>query len=276
MIPDVLRPSPKYPTYPPYHEGLYLEDYFYEWSKGKSFNRTYLPIFWTTLYCDQHQINIQNILNRLDPNGKYFTVCQHDDAPRERLPKDTIIFSSGGHFYDKPLIPLPSICSKIKNPNLSKKRDIFCSFVGSSTHEIRNKMCSLLKDNPEYSLNIDSWKASVPAERFELFKDITERSEFCLCPRGYGRSSCRLYESMQLGSIPVYISDSHYLPWSDELNWDNYCIIVKDTEIDNIDEILRSVSQERKNTIRHNIKKHYDAYFSLTGVCENIEKRVNI
>jgi hypothetical protein len=81
---------------------------------------------------------------------------------------------------------------------------------------------------------------------------------------------------MQLGSIPVYISDSHYLPWSDELNWDDYCIIVKDTEIDNIDEILRSVSQERKNTIRHNIKKHYDAYFSLTGVCENIEKRVNI
>jgi hypothetical protein len=26
-----FRPSPKYPVYPPYHEGLYLEDYFFEW-----------------------------------------------------------------------------------------------------------------------------------------------------------------------------------------------------------------------------------------------------
>ena len=26
-----FRPSPKYPTYPPYHEGLYLEDYFFDW-----------------------------------------------------------------------------------------------------------------------------------------------------------------------------------------------------------------------------------------------------
>ena len=26
-----FRPSPKYPTYPPYHEGLYLEDYFFNW-----------------------------------------------------------------------------------------------------------------------------------------------------------------------------------------------------------------------------------------------------
>lgn len=275
MIPDVYRPAPKYPTYPPYHEGLYLEDYFYEWSKNKTFNRKYIPIFWTTLYCDNHRISIQNVLNRLNPSEKYFTVCQHDDAPREQVPKDTLIFSSGGHFDDKPLIPLPSICSKIKNPILDKKRDIFCSFVGSSTHPLRSKMVSCLLNNKDYYLNINSWSASVPQEKFNEFKDITERSEFCLCPRGYGKSSCRMYECMQLGSIPVYVSDSHFLPWEDEINWEDICVIIKPEQINHIDEILKSINQQKKYFMLENIKNLYDKYFSLNGVCENIQKRVN-
>ena len=32
-------------------------------------------------------------------------------------------------------------------------------------------------------------------------------SLFSLCPRGYGPTSFRLYESIQLGSIPVYIAE---------------------------------------------------------------------
>lgn len=274
IIPDCYRPSPKYPTYPPYHKGLYLEDYFYNFSQGKTFSRTYIPIFWTTMYCDNVGIPIQPILNRLDKNGKYFIVCQHDDAPRETLPPDTLIFSSGGHYDDKPLIPLPSICSPIENPNKNRNRDIFCSFVGSITHNIRTNIINTLSNNQKYVLSYNNWTPSVPMEKFYYFKDITERSVFSLCPRGYGKSSNRMYESMQLGSIPVYVSDKHFLPWQDELDWSNLIIIIKDSEIEKIDDILTAIPQSQIDRMREYTSTIYNKYFSLEGVCNNIYNRV--
>ena len=275
MIPDVYRPCPKYPTYPPYHEGLYLEDYFYEWSKNKSFNRIYIPIFWTTLYCDNHPINIQHVLNRLDPNKKYFTVCQHDDAPRERLPKDTLVFSAGGNVINEQTVAIPLICSEIKNPNPAQQKQFFCSFIGSVTHPIREKMISCLKGKNDYVLSYQNWTPSVQSKQFEHFKTVTENSVFCLCPRGYGKSSFRLYEAMQLGAIPVYISDHHYLPWTDELDWNSFSVLVKENEIQNIDQILKSISQQEIISKQNKINELYKKYFNLNGICNQIMKRVN-
>lgn len=34
---------------------------------------------------------------------------------------------------------------------------------------------------------------------------VIERSNFTLAPRGHGSSSFRMYEALQLGSIPIYI-----------------------------------------------------------------------
>jgi hypothetical protein len=34
---------------------------------------------------------------------------------------------------------------------------------------------------------------------------IIERSNFTLTPRGHGSASWRMYESLQLGSIPIFI-----------------------------------------------------------------------
>jgi hypothetical protein len=33
-----FRPSPKYPIYPPYHKGLYLEDYFINFYSKNNLN----------------------------------------------------------------------------------------------------------------------------------------------------------------------------------------------------------------------------------------------
>ena len=125
-----LRPAPEYDIYPPYHEGLYLEDRFYELYKERDIilNRFYIPVFWTTCYCDNKISGLQDAINRLNPNMKYFTVAQHDDAIRETLPPDTICFNAGGNGGG---IPIPLVCSPIKDEikPIVDKRDIFCSFV---------------------------------------------------------------------------------------------------------------------------------------------------
>ena len=50
-----LTHKPSYPTYPPYHTGLYLEEYFFEFyqrniDRFNKLKRKYIPIFWTNCY----------------------------------------------------------------------------------------------------------------------------------------------------------------------------------------------------------------------------------
>jgi hypothetical protein len=274
-----LRPTADYPIYPPYHTGLYLEEYFYD--KYKDSNREYIDIFWTNLYCNKDYLNsdiidIQKALSELDPNKKYFTVCQHDDGPKENLPEDTLIFSAGGRRTHGNIIPIPLICSPIPKELIGSyiKKDLFASFVGSLTHNIREKLYYELKDKEGYSYNMCNWSNTVPQENLKYFIDISLRSKFVLCPRGYGPTSFRLYEAFQLNSVPVYISDIHYLPWVDELNWAEFCVIINEEDISNIDTILKSISDEDYNKMLIKGATIYNEYFSLSGVYSNIMKRL--
>lgn len=276
---DNLRPNPTYPTYPPYHTGDYIEDYFYKWVQNKSgaLLRDYIAISWTTLYCENKDPGIQAFLNNLDNTQKYFTICQHDDAPKHKLPDDTLIFSLSRSRTDNPYIknsvPTPLICSKIPSQPISHK-DIFASFVGSITHSIRYKLYESCKNNTDFYFSGQGWSPVVSKNRMDEFLNISNRSKFTLCPRGYGNTSFRLYECMQLNSVPVYISNDFYLPWSDELNWNEFCVIVNESEIQNIGDILRNITDDQYNRMQTKIKEIYNAYFSLDGVCDNILKRI--
>lgn len=274
-----LRPAALYPTYPPYHTGYYLEEYFY--NKYKDSNREYIDIFWTNIYCNKDylnspSINIQNELFTLDTKGKYFTVCQHDDGPKENLPEDTLIFSAGGRRKHGKIIPIPLICSPIPKELIKQdvEKDILASFVGSFTHTIREKLYHELHDKDGYSINLSNWSSKVPQENLERFIDISLRSKFVLCPRGYGPTSFRLYETFQLNAVPVYISDDLYLPWNDELVWPEFCIIIKEKGIPNIDRILRSIDDTTYNRMLENGKRVYEKYFTMDGIVDNIIKRL--
>ena len=267
-----FRPIPKYPTYPPYHEGLYLEDYFFdEFTKSNiQTDRYYIPVFWTTCYIENYCSGLQQKLDTLDPNLKYFTVAQHDDAIRERLPKDTISFNAGGNGG---CIPIPLVCSPIKvKPKLEK--DIFCSFVGSITHPIRNMMYQTLINNPKYVISTRNWTSSVSENDFNNFINITSRSIFCLCPRGYGRSSFRLYEAMQLGSIPVFIYDHKWCPFEDEIDWTEFCVLIDVNNIQNIDKILSSYTLDRIKQIQDNLYNYWINNFTMESICQKVINKI--
>ena len=130
-----LRVPADYPTYPPYHEGDYMEEYFYKYyiENKSEFDKTgftLIPIFWTNVYLtSKNKDLLQPYLNYLPKDKKYFTVSQHDDAVNEILPPGTLSFEAGGNRNG---IPLPLICSPLKKGLIeSQEKDIFCSFVGS-------------------------------------------------------------------------------------------------------------------------------------------------
>jgi hypothetical protein len=272
---DDLRPNPMYPVYPPYHKGDYLEDYFYNKfaKETPAVSREYIAISWTTLYCHNDRSRIQKFLDDLPRDKKYFTVSQHDDAPYERLPPDTICFSAGGNVKGNNIIPIPLVCSPIEREYQEEERPILASFVGSMTHPIRAKMFEACRNEEGILMRIKGWTPKVDDDEFSFFFDVTTHSKFCLCPRGYGLNSFRLYESMQLGAIPVIITDDLYLPWSDELNWSDFSVLISENDIKNIVSILKERESEMP-IIKDKIQQIYKKYFTMNGFYDRIVERL--
>ena len=283
LITDKLRPSASYPTYPPYHRGLYLEEYFFDFyqrniDRFNKLKRKYIPIFWTNCYVNGVQegwgdkvsaMDMQIEINKLDPNGSYFTVCQHDDAPMNPIPANTIILSAGGNVTGSNVASIPLICGPLAEQE-PKEKTILASFVGSETHDVRNKMIEAVKDESDFYIATKGWEQEIKIDQFTDFIESSLKSKFVLCPRGYGATSFRLYEAMQLGVVPVYISDRFWLPWTHELNWHEFCVIVPVDDVQNLPQILRSIEDETYEKMQGKIKEIYTNYFTLEGTCGKI------
>jgi hypothetical protein len=268
--------------YPPHHVGDHLEEAFIKFWENEGFgNRKLIPVHWTAVY--NHRVKeglgpgtpngilrdkLRYYLDSLDRSEKYFVVCTHDDAPSEELPPNTIVFGAGGN-SNKIDIPVPLTCS----PHIKlhdNVRTLPISFVGSVTHQIRFNLLNTLYQKPGVMISADQWTDTIPEVKVDLFKRVAEQSIFSLCPRGYGATSYRLYESMQLGAIPVYISDVHILPWKDKINWEEFCFIVKPDEITHLHERLLRTSNTQVRKMQDNLIPIWEKYFSIHSTCLQI------
>ncbi len=272
-----LRIPLDHPTYPPYHQGYYMEEYFYNFyiKNKEDFDRigyTLIPIFWTNVYIMEtkganRRRLIQPYLNAL-PDTKYFTVSQHDDAVSEKLPPGTISFEGGGNGNG---VPLPLICSKLPVVhNNDVDRDIFCSFVGSNTHPIRDRIKQIYDSDKDFSLHMKPWTDTIPQNQLEFFIDITTRSKFSLCPRGYGAQSFRFYEILQLNSIPVIVYDKEWLPFKSEIDYESFCVLIKASEVPTLKDKLLSITQKQQDNMLKQGKIIYEKYFTLEGMSKQI------
>ena len=99
----------------------------------------------------------------------------------------------------------------------------------------------------------------------ENYRTTLCRSVFALCPRGYGKTSFRMYEAMQLGAIPVYIydGDSPWMPFYPKLDWGEFCFSIRESQIDSIEKGIRCIGTHMIERVQKRIKEVVDAYFNL-------------
>lgn len=165
-------------------------------------------------------------------------------------------------------IPIPLVTDRHQLKGLNKR--YLATFLGSiPTHPIRKEMFEKLKDKDLFWIeDVKTNKAAMPR-----FVEVTEQSIFTLCPRGYGKTSFRLYEAMQLGSVPVYISDTHWLPFTKFLNWEEFCVIIKADLITSLPEILEKLYSSGKWCVMAaRAKQVYDEYFCYESCFKWIAK----
>jgi hypothetical protein len=270
-----LRPyPPRYPAYPPYSEvSQYMEHSFFNYFNSnpdlfKATDRVYIPAFWTTLYNDHVSIDVQAYLDQLPQDGKYFTVNQHDDGIRYNLPKDTMVFSASENGQGQ-IVHIPLLTSPIPGNAGICQKDIFCSFVGTITHPTRSALYEKYKDNKDFYFSKPrGWTPTITDAQFDEFKRVTQRSKFSLCPRGNIIQSFRIYEVLQLNSVPVIISDRFTYPFKQFVNWDEFSIIVND--INDLDAKLKSISDAEYLRLLSKGQEVYQQYFTLEKMCLGI------
>jgi hypothetical protein len=272
---EKFRQQPKWPIYPPYHKGDYLEEYFIKYFEQNNINtkKIFIPVAWSSCYINNNDVplcDFQQELNSLEKDEEYFIVSTHDDAPREILPKNTTCFSAGGNKGD---IPIPLIVSKLPF-NTGKEKKHFCSFVGSLTHPIRKNIFHKYSKNSNFLFFSKNWSPNVNLSELENFINITSESYFGLAPRGYGKTSYRLYEIMQLSSIPVYCSDVFWLPWKNEIDWSSICVLSNDIDILDL-QLKEFLYLNDYNQIIKNINIIYDNYFTIESTTKKIVEMVN-
>ena len=176
----------------------------------------YLPVFWTRWHLSHEygKTGVTELQSSVDSaiinDKKTFTVCQYDDGPIVNLGDSKLFLSSRKTVenYDAPLLSSPH-----KHPFYSPRKKYLASFAGRiSTHSIRQKMYDTLKNDNRFFL-LDG------AMSEKLFVKTILKSYVSLSPRGYGGSSFRFYESMQLGVVPFLIGDIDTRPFKKLIPW---------------------------------------------------------
>lgn len=122
--------------------------------------------------------------------------------------------------------------------------DLLCSFIGAPSAAVRRR---LFKDNPfrgrSDAIVVErlGWKLrdGSEAERIAMYREYADtlaRSAFSLCPRGIAAGSYRLFETMELGRVPVVLSDA-YVPCVGP-NWDSFALFVPESDLAKLPAIL--------------------------------------
>jgi len=271
-------------VYPPFKNGRYMEEYFYDYVINPENNikidteRVYIPAFWTNIQNHPNFSNMKDSLNvllkratQLLPNStNYFTVVQADLGVELTLPKNTLVF--GACYGD---IPLPLIYEDTTNRLLNEpqlqQRKILGSFVGTYTHSLRQKIFLSVGRNSSFKFQTtDTWTNSVSQPQADTFIRTTLNSKFCLAPRGFGRSSFRFFEAIQLDTIPVYFwDDIEWLPYKDILDYSKFSVSIHESDINKTAEILKSISNDKYASMLEELKR-VRHYFTLEGMSEYI------
>lgn len=246
--------------YPPGNEPD-QEYYIYQTYHGEEgISRIYLPIMFTA-YLKFHNYGnnnraikeLQDYVNTLDKSLKYWAVCQYDDGTLiDWTGIDIIIFASGC----KGTYQISLSCQPHTFDFSNVKRDILCSFVGRITHPIRKEIMKLN--------GVEGFYISEQHHTPYHYHNIMARSHFVIASRGYGASCFKIFEAIQNGAIPIYVSDEFLIPHDEPFK--EYGMLMNVNNIDKgIPFYVKNMPPSEKNKKIKMLSNIYEKIYSFEG-----------
>ena len=266
------------------YEGPWIENYWIRFSQ-RWFQRSqgvrlkdlfgpFIPIFvpWVDLVLQGgYPYGMMEKLRRwMRRTVLYITVSQHDlgifssvEPPllQADMP-NLLVLSSGGNGH----VPLP-LLKQLEQPLAPRPRRYFVSFAGRArTHKLRDEMKSIVEE-----WGRRTGKEVFVSERMEDWLPLLQNSSLALVPRGWGRSSFRCSEMLQMGRVPIYVWDD--IPWTfyREL-WDKELIgfSANILALDKVLDRIAELSLDKLQMMEKLILSMRSSHFTYDGVMDQI------
>lgn len=249
----------------------------------------YLPVYWTRWHLGHDYGRTgkdelaRGVAECILDDRKTFTICQYSEGPGVDLGEATVFLSSrpGGEGIDMPLLSTPH-----RTPIVRPAKRYLASFVGRlSTHAIRTEMAEQLKDREDVFI-LDGIQRSkfLPVRALEKLVPALPKSEtrffvrkmlesfVALCPRGYGGSSFRFYEAMQLGTVPFLIGEPDTRPFKKSILWKE--ISLYSPEATGIAEILDAVPRAELLSMGERAHTVWEAELTYQNWCKHVVREL--
>jgi len=140
------------------------------------------------------------------------------------------------------------------------------SFIGAHTAAVRNALFKTFRTterwwiqetgNAQYNIGVDD--PAKKAGQTSYLRTMLE-SQFVLCPRGFGTSSFRLFESMRLGRVPVILADEWVAPIGPA--WPDFSLRLAEHSIEQLPALLASRAADAAEMGRL-ARQEWESWFS--------------
>jgi hypothetical protein len=281
----------------PYHhargyQGPWMENYWQQYVQQQARTNLnndnfhtvfgpYIPLIpaWTDIYVmggyqgEAGEELAKALRQVLQLNVVYITVCQNDDGfPGhnrlfQQIQKEynIVVLSSGG--YGHVAIPLLKQTEKLANNRYRKVpvhlRHHLVSYVGSLQHapqDMRSRMMNVVGYDGAHYYYGRRWRR------------VMQDSKFSLCPRGFGRTSYHVMETLQMGLIPIQVyldNDIPWIPYPTLLENLTFTTPLKDLPL--LLERLEQIPESTIETMEREIAIMRPDYFTYAGVLNQIQ-----
>lgn len=140
--------------------------------------------------------------------------------------------------------------SKLTTPG-SPNRTFLAFFAGRLHGKIRPSIFKHWKDKDNDIVVLEE----MPKNSSFSYKEMMERSRYCLCPSGYEVASPRVVEAIYAECVPVLISEDYVLPFSDVLDWDRFSVRVSVAELPELKRMLTAIGDEGYAALRRGVRQ---------------------
>ena len=218
--------------------------------------------------------NTNEILSRLNSDRKRVFICQHIFVSRLNFKSDDIVFTPHSTTSDN-FISIPHFSINFDKKYIKNEKKYKFSFMGSiNTHKIREQLVNRYPENCIDSGQKWGLDKNISTDFNERYMELIGDSYFSLCPRGTGISSIRLFECIQMNSIPVIIADGYKKPLSDILDWNDFSITIPESDLDKIEYIINSLSKDDIKNLQENLSRVNELYIN-NDISNIIKKNLN-
>ena len=153
-------------------------------------------------------------------------------------------------------------------------RPFLVTFIGNTRSEVRKSLVKLHDGKTLWLMNKNVRVKGEPTYRSSL-----ATARFGAVPRGDNLFSYRLAEVMSAGAVPVVLSDGWVIPFAEVVNVTEFAVVVEEGDVDNLVDILRNITEERRCSMAKMALHLYENYMSsfenlLRGVVDTVDYRL--